>query len=842
MGNANTTKVLLTKVTQIGAIMDSYINGQVYIEENANCQFDPGEALFPRLIIEAIGNQTYYGTTDANGHYAIPVNAGTYDIRVYPPDYWQTCTPPVNGVVAQGTFDTTIVNIGLEEQITCPLLEIDISTPLLRQGIISTYTINFCNNGPEGLSATSIELLFDDDLLVTGASLPFTALGGNRYLFDGAALASTACNSFTVDALLNPGTTVEGETHCVEARILPDSICLPVNPNWEGYRIEVEGECVGDSVRLRIRNNSGIDMTQARQFIVIEDMIIERTSNFQLNGQDEMEIVVYPEGKTIRFEAQQAPGHPGYSLPALDLEGCGLDAMGDFSRGIATVFPEDDGDAFISIDCQESQNTFLINENKAYPKGKPTEHFIAPNTELEYHIRVQNTFPETISRIVIRDTLSPFVNPNSLKAGSASHPYTFEVYDNGLVKFVFDNINLPSSMANEQASHAFIKFKVAQRADLSPGTVITNHSTIFFDNHAPQNIDLFFHTIERQVVYASQQQAVCSGESIEGIALFTDTILYKTIELANYDSVAIYEIEILEVFEEQEMAEICDGDSYIFGTNSYIRDGIYQDSFMAINGCDSLETLSLEVFETYSNLLDTFICAGQEVIFNETIYTEEGEYIYTYLTVNGCDSLETLSLEVGETYSNLLDTFICVGQEVIFNETIYTEEGEYTYTYLTVNGCDSLETLVLKVGENASSSIDTVLEAGQAYNETVYTQDTILMEVYTAANGCDSILTIYITVNKTSVNTPAEYTDVPLLTPNPGSGYFLLNFSLNRSSEFSYELYDIYGKQVGRYKAKSTLLPGDHQVILSISDLPSGTYMLYLRTNSGTITKKILKI
>jgi len=788
--NVTTTKVLLTKVAQNGAIMDSYINGQIYLEENANCLFDPGEPIFPRLIIEAAGNQTYYGTTDANGHYSIPVNAGSYDIRVYPSDYWQPCTNPVTGVVAQGTFDTTIVNIGLTEQITCPLLEIDISTPLLRQGNISTYTINFCNNGP-ALAATSIELFFDDDLLVTGTSLPFTALGGNRYLFDGGALGSTACNSFTVDALLNPGATVEGETHCVEARILPDSICLPVNPNWEGYRIEVEGECVGDSVRLRIRNNSGVDMTQARQFIVIEDMIIERTSNFQLNGQDEMEIMVYPEGKTIRFEAQQAPGHPGYSRPALDIEGCGLDAMSDFSRSIATVFPEDDGDAFISIDCQESQNTFPTHENKAYPKGKPTEHFILPNTELEYHIRVQNTFPQTIGRMVIRDTLSSFVNPASLKAGAASHPYTFEVYDDGVVKFVFDNINLPSYLVNERASHAFIKFKVQQQVNLLPGTVITNHSAVFFDNHTPQPIDLFFHTIERQVVYASQQQSVCSGEFFNGIPVFADTVLQETIVLDSYDSVAIYEVEVLEVFEEQEDAEICNGDSYLFGNNSYIRTGVYQDSFTAINGCDSLEILLLDVLQTYNYLLDTFICEGQEVIFNNTSYTEA---------------------------------------------------GEYTYTFQTQDGCDSLETLVLEVGQNASFAIDTILEAGQPYHENIYTQDTILTEIYTAANGCDSVLTVNIFINKTSVHTPLEYDYTPLLTPNPGSGHFILNFSLNRSSEFSYELYDIYGKRVGESKASSILAAGDHQLILSISDLPTGTYMLYLRTQSGTVSKKILKI
>jgi hypothetical protein len=55
----------------------------------------------------------------------------------------------------------------------------------------------------------------------------------------------------------------------------------------------------------------------------------------------------------------------------------------------------------------------------------------------------------------------------------------------GLVNFLFDNILLPDSNANEPASHGFVTYKVNLKPSLTVGTVINNYASIYFDYNAP---------------------------------------------------------------------------------------------------------------------------------------------------------------------------------------------------------------------------------------------------------------------------------------------------------------------------------------------------------------------
>ncbi len=83
---------------------------------------------------------------------------------------------------------------------------------------------------------------------------------------------------------------------------------------------------------------------------------------------------------------------------------------------------------------------------------------------------------------------------------------------------------------------------------------------------------------------------------------------------------------------------ICACESY----NGYSETGLYVDTLTAINGCDSIMTLELEVKETISETIDTSICIGEEFMG----YTIEGNYIDTLNSTIGCDSIIFLNLEI----------------------------------------------------------------------------------------------------------------------------------------------------------------------------------------------------
>lgn len=80
------------------------------------------------------------------------------------------------------------------------------------------------------------------------------------------------------------------------------------------------------------------------------------------------------------------------------------------------------------------------------------------------------------------------------------------------------------------------------------------------------------------------------------------------------------------------------------------------------------------------------------------LYTESTDGVETLLTsVEGCDSLVTLSLSLGHSSADtvVLDTM----GTVVWEGAQYSESGVYTQTYHSQEGCDSLRVLVLTVSE-----------------------------------------------------------------------------------------------------------------------------------------------
>ncbi len=104
---------------------------------------------------------------------------------------------------------------------------------------------------------------------------------------------------------------------------------------------------------------------------------------------------------------------------------------------------------------------------------------------LTYTVRFQNTgtFPATF--IEVLDTLAPLLDIRSLELISASHPYTLTVLDDHILKFRFDDINLPDSTSDEAGSHGYVMFSIKTVEGLEFGDVVQNNAAIYFDYNTP---------------------------------------------------------------------------------------------------------------------------------------------------------------------------------------------------------------------------------------------------------------------------------------------------------------------------------------------------------------------
>ncbi len=135
--------------------------------------------------------------------------------------------------------------------------------------------------------------------------------------------------------------------------------------------------------------------------------------------------------------------------------------------------------------CMPVTGSFDPNDKQAIVGGFVGAGSALPDSTLEYLIRFQNTGSDTAFRIVVRDTISPLLDPSSVVPGAASHPYFFEISEGNTLRFTFDDILLPDSNVNEEASHGFVKFRAAQRPGNALDQYIDNRAAIYFDFNEP---------------------------------------------------------------------------------------------------------------------------------------------------------------------------------------------------------------------------------------------------------------------------------------------------------------------------------------------------------------------
>jgi hypothetical protein len=151
---------------------------------------------------------------------------------------------------------------------------------------------------------------------------------------------------------------------------------------------------------------------------------------------------------------------------------------------------------------------------------------------------------------------------------------------------------------------------------------------------------------------------------------------------------------------------ICIGDTYSFGSQTLTTSGEYEETFSSISGCDSVVTLTLTVNPVYDVTDEAEICDGDSYTFGTQTLTISGEYEETFSSISGCDSVVTLTLTVNPVYDVTDEAEICDGDSYTFGTQTLTTSGEYEETFSSISGCDSVVTLTLAVRNCNALPID----------------------------------------------------------------------------------------------------------------------------------------
>ncbi len=200
-------------------------------------------------------------------------------------------------------------------------------------------------------------------------------------------------------------------------------------------------------------------------------------------------------------------------------------------------------------------------------------------------------------------------------------------------------------------------------------------------------------------------------------------------------------------FEVNMSAQICEGDTYSVGSNTFVESGIYTNNFIAANGCDSVVVLDLTVNQTAFND-DVSICNGDQYLFGSQTINSSGTYQESFTSSTGCDSIVTLQLAVVNSLDESIDAIICIGGSFTIGTQSYSNTGTYTELLTSNSGCDSIVTLNLTVSESINLLFNETICEGEVYNlaGTDYSTTGVHTESFTTNGGCDSTLTVNLTV------------------------------------------------------------------------------------------------
>jgi uncharacterized repeat protein (TIGR01451 family) len=533
----------------------SAITGAVRADINNDCTDNPTEIGLNGWVVKAIINgNAYYSTTSGDGSYFLPVPPGSGTVELIAPNnpLWSGCNngpSPVTtsfGVIQNQSYSVTPLA-------DAPSLEVDITTPFLRRCFDNYYSVQYCNFGTIAAQNVKIKIKLDEYLDFLGASVPYTLQIINSdsiYVFDVGSLAMGECGYFTIYTHLSC-TAVLGQTHCSTATIGSSDPIDPLLQN-PSSNLEITGECNSNEVIFTI-TNTGADMTEPVEYVVIEDIVIQMASApIQLNSGESTTISLPANGSTWRIEMEQNPNHPWSLLASAAVEGCGTNGTGTFSLGFIPQFSQDDAEPFVDEDCVANIGSFDPNDKQGFPLGTGNEHVIRPGQSLDYLIRFQNTGSDTAFNIIVLDTLSSKLDIASVQLLGSSHPCELKLHDSNILQFVFKNILLPDSNVNEATSHGFVKFHIAPKADLPNGTKIENQAGIYFDFNAPVMTNTTLHTIN-ELVLETNNIFTSKGISLEVFPNPTQDFVFFQLKKATptQGQVTLYDLQGKKILREE---------------------------------------------------------------------------------------------------------------------------------------------------------------------------------------------------------------------------------------------------------------------------------------------------
>jgi hypothetical protein len=248
--------------------------------------------------------------------------------------------------------------------------------------------------------------------------------------------------------------------------------------------------------------------------------------------------------------------------------------------------------------------------------------------------------------------------------------------------------------------------------------------------------------------------------------------------------------------------------------------------------------LDLTILQASSSTLTQSACGSYTL--NGQTYTQSGTFSQTLTNAAGCDSTITLNLTIQQSASTITQS-AC--SSFSLNGQTYTQSGTFTQILTNAAGCDSTITLNLNISTPPTDAVSisgntlTAIATGASYqwldcnNNLSPVSGATAQSYQPTASGsyavsiADGACSVTSNCTNLTIVATALLNNQFLISPNPTHDQITISASANYIGK-NYRIFDYTGKLL-----QSNTIQSENTTI-SLSDLPSGLYLLRIEGNS----------
>ena len=208
-------------------------------------------------------------------------------------------------------------------------------------------------------------------------------------------------------------------------------------------------------------------------------------------------------------------------------------------------------------------------------------------------------------------------------------------------------------------------------------------------------------TIRASICFGASYQENGFDESAAG------TYTQRLKNASGADSLVTLVLEMLPIYRDTIVAEICAGDSYTQYGFDVSGGGTYLNEMKSVQGCDSVIVLILKELPIYNETIRDTVCENETYEENGFSLsgqeTGESSHSISFLPAYGCDSVVTLLLNTLPLRQTVKEFVVKQGASISYRGKKYTEAGEYHQFNKTTEYCEDIS-VVIKLEEEEADT------------------------------------------------------------------------------------------------------------------------------------------